>query len=147
MRRAGKAGLDVAALELQRIDDQPAAGGARRVHVGDVRQVAVFDLRETAGAPRRLARLADDGEQRLAPEFDARHRKDRLVVPVHRRDVVLAGDIGMGEDADDAGRPAHGLEVDGDDLGMGALAQREIGMGVPRGSTMSSIYSARPATS
>ena len=65
---------------------------------------------------RRAARRASsrvraiDGEQRLAVEHHVPVREQRLVGE-HRRDVVLAGNIGRRQNGDDARRRARRLEV------------------------------------
>jgi hypothetical protein len=121
-------GGDIAALELQRIDDQRIVGGGRLQHVGDVRQVAVLDLDPDGSTPGLVAGFGDDGKDRLAVELDLAGRKDRVVMLVRRADIVLAWNIVGREDTDHARCGFHRLEINRQDLRMSALRQAEIGV-------------------
>ena len=56
-----------------------------------------------------------DGEHDLAVELDLSVDEHRIVVQ-HRADVVLAGNVGGGEHRDHAGRGAHRIEIDAEQL-------------------------------
>jgi hypothetical protein len=108
--RRGQRGLDVAPLHHVRITEERAGreptfdGGDRAEH---------FPLghhRGDAGAARLVA-LADHQRDRLAEELRLVFDEQRLVVH-HRPDVVLAGDVGVGEDAADSGDGAGAGDVE-----------------------------------
>ncbi len=130
--RRGDGGLGVAAAQGQGIGDQHA-GRQGGVHVEDRRQFLVLDHRELDGTPRLLARRGGDGEDRLAHELDEIGREQRLVVAVGRADVVLAGDVGGGQHADDAVGRADRGQVDLDDPGMRLGRQAELDVEQPGG--------------
>ncbi len=111
MRREAKRRLHVAAAEIVIRQHARAAGegvvnSKRRLGLGDV------DLRELRRAPRRVARLGDDGEQGLAAIENLVGGEERLVLE-RRRDVVGAGNVGGRQHGDDAGRGADGFEIEG----------------------------------
>jgi hypothetical protein len=60
-----------------------------------------------------IAGRGDHGEDRLSEEADLAVREQRIVAE-GRRHVVLAGDVGGGEDSDDAGHRTHRGDVEGD---------------------------------
>ena len=93
----------------------------------DRRQVLVLDDAEPRGPARRVDRLGDDEEDRLAEELDLAGGEDRIVVQ-DRPDVVLARNVRGGEDRDDAGRGAHAGEIHRPDAGVGAPRQPERGV-------------------
>ena len=90
MRRGGESGVDIAALELQRLGDEGAAGGARIGDIGDMRQVLVLDLRQRA-ARRASSRVSAMTAKSGWPEMDRAGGEDRVVVLAGRADVVVPG--------------------------------------------------------
>ncbi len=102
VRGGGDRGLRVAAAEGVVV--LHARAGLQRVGDGDRRRPRLdLDPAEPRGAARLVAGAGDDGEQRLAVEHDLALGEQRLVGE-HRRDVVLAGNVGRGDHRDDAGR-------------------------------------------
>ena len=130
VRRGRHRRLHLAALQLQRLGDEGIARLHRRRHVGDVRQVAIRHHGELRRPPRRVARLGDDREHRLAVELHLAHREDRVVVLAHRADVVHRH-VRRGQHADDPGRRANRIEVDRKDLRVRPVRQPEIGVQRP----------------
>ena len=74
-----------------------------------------LDLGEPRGAARLLARLRHHGEHHLAVELDLAVGEHRIVAG-DRADIVLAGNIRGGQHRDDAGRGAHRVEIDAEQL-------------------------------
>ncbi len=132
-RRGAHGGNDVAALELQRLGDEGRLGTPRLLDGHDGGEVFVGNLREEAGASRRVAAFADDREDRLAVIGDEPAGKERLVMPSSRAHVVYAWNIGRGEHGEHPWRGADRIEVERDDLRVGALGKAEIDMRQPIG--------------
>jgi hypothetical protein len=118
---------DIAALQLERIDDQRIVGGFSASNVMTMRQVAVFDLDPDGSVPSLLARFGNDGKDRLAVELDLAVAKTGSSCVCGRAHIIFARDIVGREDADHAGADDR-LEINRDDLRMGALRQAEIGV-------------------
>ena len=139
VRRGGKRRLPVTALERDRGDHERLL--RERVLDGeDRRQVLVLDDGEPRRPARRIDRLGDDEEDRLADELHFVGGEDRIVVQ-DRPDVVLARNVRGGEDRHDAGRGAHGGEVHRPDAGVGAPGQPECG--VERAASLEDVVGVR----
>jgi hypothetical protein len=127
-RARGHGRRDIAAFELERVGDEPAAG---RTRGGDVEERGLFGvlcLRQHGGMAGLFARFGDHCEERLAVEPDPIGREDRLVMAMRRGDVVGAGNIGRRQHRNDAGRGTHRIEIERGELPMGDPAQAEIGV-------------------
>ena len=110
-----------------------ARAGHERVGDGDRRPLRLdVDLGETRGAASLVACAGDDGEQRLAVEHHVLVGEQRLVGE-HRRDVVLAGNVGRGQNGDDARRRAHRLEVEALQSAAGLVGHADRDMQRARG--------------
>ena len=124
-------GCDIAAFELQRLGDEGGLQAPRILDGDDGLQLLIGHLGEKAGAPRGIARLSDDGKDRLAVIGDELGCEQRLVVPARRADVVHARNIGGRQDAEDARRGANGVEIERFDLRVRPIGEPEIGMQQP----------------
>ncbi|MGF6751452.1 hypothetical protein OKW36_007112 [Paraburkholderia sp. MM5482-R1] len=105
----------VAARELHRRQHE-LVRGARLLRAQHRRQFLVDHLGAPCAEPRRLVRRRDHDQHRLADVLHDAVGEDRIVAMNDRADVVDAGDVVGGEDRDDAGRRAHLVERDRDDL-------------------------------
>ncbi len=110
-----------------------ARAGHERVGNGDRRPLRLdVDLGETRRPAGLVACAGDDGEQRLAVEHHVLVSEQRLVGE-HRRDVVLAGNIGRRQNGDDARRRARRLEVQALQSAAGLVGHADRDMQRARG--------------
>ena len=77
--------------------------------------------------------VAATTNERLAGIEDLASAKQPIVVD-DRADIVLAGDVGGGEDRDHAGRGAHRVQIERDQRGMavGGVAERQRVISIER---------------
>ena len=130
---ARKRRFGIAALEHQRLGDQFATRRHGRFGVEHRRKVGIFDPGQRRRPPRLLARFGDNREQGLPPEQADAIGENRLVADSGRGDVVVSGDVVIGQNRDNARRGAHRIEIQRRNRRVGALGQPEIGMKTARG--------------
>jgi hypothetical protein len=110
-----------------------ARAGDERVGDGDRWPLRLdVDLGETRRPASLVACAGHDGEQRLTVEHHVLVSEQRLVGE-HRRDVVLAGNIGCRQNGDDARRPARSLEVQALQSAAGLVGHADRDMQCARG--------------
>src|SRR5690606_28588225 len=63
-----KTSIDIPAFELERFRDQCTTRSLCRPHIREPWQVPIFDRGQLRCPPRRVARFANHGKNRLAPE-------------------------------------------------------------------------------
>ena len=132
-RSRTKRRADIASLEPQGFGDETSLGAARLLDGDDGGEIFISHLGRKAGAPCGVARLADDGEDRLAMVGNEIDAEQNLVMPAGRAHVVHAGNIGRGEHGEHAWRGADRIEVERDDLRVRPVREAEIEMGGARG--------------
>src|SRR5580704_6491484 len=111
-RSRSKRGLDIAALELQRLADEGRLGAASLIEGDHGRKILVGDPGGEASAPRGSARLADDDEDRLTVVGDEICREQWLVMPARRAHVIRPWNISGGQHGDDARRSPNRIELE-----------------------------------
>ena len=143
----GEARLDVAEADLRggvvvRIDvmvTRPVGGQRRRrardrfLHVEHAGERIVLHLHLGGAGTRGLGRLADDGDDGLAPPAHLVEGEDGLVLRAHADGGkavphLLAGKVLVGEDADDAGAGLGPAGVHAHDVGVGLCAPVHLEM-------------------
>ena len=115
--------------------DQGGVRRERRLRVGHRRERSVVHEDQVGGVLRVVGRVGHDDRDRLPHVARAAGRERQPPRPVdlveglgaddHRDLAELGVDVGAGEDARDAGRPARGGDVDPPDLGVGVGAPDE----------------------
>ena len=98
MKRRG----DIAPLEPEGFGDETGLCAARVLDGDDGREILVSHFRRKAGPPCRIARLADDGEDRLAVVGDEIGAEQNLVMATGRAHIVQARNVGGGEHGEHA---------------------------------------------
>ena len=126
MRRGGERGLGVAARhDLRRLE--LGAGGLRLGDGDEGGERLGLDLRQPRGDARGAVAGRGDDEQGLAGIEDLVLGEEQVVVE-DRADIVLAGDVGGGEDRDHAGGGADRVEIEPGQprMAVGGEAEGEV---------------------
>ena len=124
-RREFQFRLRIAARKRQRLGDELCAVLQRLGDIGEMRQVAIGDLRLASRPPGDVAGLGDHGKGRLAVELHEAIGKHRLVIEMTWADVIGVRHVPGRQHPDDAGVSRDLGQVHRDDLGMGAVGHSE----------------------
>ena len=128
-----KRAFGIPALEGQRIGDHRIVLRPRVKNVGGMRQVVIGKLRLAGGSAGDLAGFRDHHEHHLAVKFDPLFRQQRLVVLVVGSDIVVARDVLVGIDRDNARHRFDARQIELENIGMrpvgepGGHVQRAFG--------------------
>jgi hypothetical protein len=126
VRRRGDRRIGLAAPQLvirQRRNTE--IGGERLVERDDRGEVLVGHAREGRGGAGGVRRFRRDSEEGLPGIIHDVSGEDRVVVE-DRAHVILARNVGGGEDAGDSGSSAHRVEIERDEARMRMLAHRDV---------------------
>ncbi len=126
VRRTGQRRLDVAALVDMGLLHKTALQQSL-FYIQQRGQYLILDHRRHRALSGRIRRVGQHGNNNLPNIFDAVLSQQR-VAGLQRADIVDAGHVLPGEDADDTGNVVARLDINVSDTGMGMIAQARTEM-------------------